>query len=444
MNMKLSPNYENFYENFLTDKKELSSSPSSEKSYFSGSKKNEVFTSNFVETKSITERSKTKPTTPKLLKYKRHVLRALKNKRNPSPIQSPTLQHTQDKSNSSSTDLNHLPPLLLNNVKMFLTKIRKTGYLNHLSTLKPLDLKILNDHSHFDVENQGNLSNKNKNILYLFLSSFVSFIEFFGSRNLQIPVIHPYNKFKLLWDIYMYIVTILLMFFIPFAIAFQSKIIEDYTLFFSCILLLDMVLEMNTLFFFYGTEVRNRRKIFINYLKSYFFPDLIALMSILFGSDKLMEDCFWKHMTLFFFLKMFTLLKVSKRLENRFQISYQWKGIKDLIILFLVLILITHITACGWFYVGNVSVSTLDEKNWIKAQSLIDQSWYIKYMSSFYWSSVTVMTVGYGDITPQNHIERFYCLCVVLFGCMVLPYAINSIGLIIQDINREQKRFEYK
>ena len=149
-----------------------------------------------------------------------------------------------------------------------------------------------------------------------------------------------------------------------------------------------------------------------------------------------------KHMTIFFFSKIFTLMKVSKRLMNRFQIRYQWKGIKNLIILFLVIFLITHITACGWFYIGNVSVSTPDEKNWIKAQSLIDQSWYIKYMSSFYWSSVTVMTVGYGDITPQNYIERFYCLCVILLGCMILPYSINSIGFIIQDINREHTKFE--
>ena len=203
-----------------------------------------------------------------------------------------------------------------------------------------------------------------------------------------------------------------------------------------------MILEMNTLFFLYGSEVQNRREIFLNYFKSYFFPDLIAFMSIACVNDNILEFSFMKHMSLFFFTKIFTLMKVSKRMMNRFQIRYQWKGIKDLITLFLVIILITHLTACGWYYVGNVSITNFEENNWIKTQNLNEETWYIKYMSSLYWSSVTIMTVGYGDIVPQNYLERFYCLFVVLFGCLILPYSINSIGLIIQDINRDTKRFE--
>ena len=128
---------------------------------------------------------------------------------------------------------------------------------------------------------------------------------------------------------------------------------------------------------------------------------------------------------------------------NRFQMSHEWKGIKDLVILFFVIILITHLTACGWYYVGTASVNGYDGNNWLKAQNLLDKESYIQYMSSFYWSIVTVMTVGYGDIIPQNNIERFFCLCIILFSCMILPYSINSIGLIIQDIQRDKKKFEY-
>ena len=433
----MKPNHDSlFCDKFLNDKKEVSSSPSISESFDSVSPRN---FSNCAEIKIEDDKTKKNLATSKLLKFKNHVLRALKNRR----ITRTLTKKTEVNSFHSAKQLNldHLPPLVINNVKMFVTKIRKAGYLNNLTTLRPFDLKIINDYSHVVEENQRDYSIKRNHFLYYFFRLIVHFFDF-PIFSLNIPLIHPYNKFKLLWDVFIYIVTIFLMFFIPFEIAFQSEVIEIYGKYFSCALLLDMFFEMNTLSFLYGSEVRNRKQIFFNYWKSYFFPDLIALMSIICGSKEFLGGSFMKHMTLFFFSKIFTLMKVSKRLMNRFQIRYQWKGIKNLIILFLVIFLITHITACGWFYIGNVSVSTPDEKNWIKAQSLIDQSWYIKYMSSFYWSSVTVMTVGYGDITPQNYIERFYCLCVILLGCMILPYSINSIGFIIQDINREHTKFE--
>ena len=52
------------------------------------------------------------------------------------------------------------------------------------------------------------------------------------------------------------------------------------------------------------------------------------------------------------------------------------------------------------------------------------------------------MTVGYGDITPVNNFEKLYCMLVILFGGMIFPYSVNTIGLIIQDIQKDQKKYE--
>ena len=91
----------------------------------------------------------------------------------------------------------------------------------------------------------------------------------------------------------------------------------------------------------------------------------------------------------------------------------EWKGVKDLIVLFLLIIFIAHLAACGWYYVGVNSIPDQHSSNWIKEKGLLWENWQIQYMSSFYWSIVTVMTVGYGDF-----------------------------GSIIQDIKRDKKRFE--
>ena len=45
----------------------------------------------------------------------------------------------------------------------------------------------------------------------------------------------------------------------------------------------------------------------------------------------------------------------------------------------------------------------------------------IKYLYSMYWACVTMMTVGYGDIAPQNEVEMIVCMIAVVLGCAVMP-----------------------
>ena len=55
-----------------------------------------------------------------------------------------------------------------------------------------------------------------------------------------------------------------------------------------------------------------------------------------------------------------------------------------------------------------------------------------------------MMTVGYGDITPQNEFEVIACIISVILGCAVYAYNINSIGMIMQDLNKENSEFDRK
>ena len=43
------------------------------------------------------------------------------------------------------------------------------------------------------------------------------------------------------------------------------------------------------------------------------------------------------------------------------------------------------------------------------------------------------MTVGYGDITPKNNKEMVLSIVAILLGCGFFAYAVNSIGMIIQE-----------
>lgn len=47
---------------------------------------------------------------------------------------------------------------------------------------------------------------------------------------------------------------------------------------------------------------------------------------------------------------------------------------------------------------------------------------------------MTMITVGYGDITPKNDIELLTANITMFLACGVFAFSINSIGLIVNAI----------
>ncbi|MEO5330122.1 MAG: ion transporter [Magnetococcus sp. THC-1_WYH] len=62
------------------------------------------------------------------------------------------------------------------------------------------------------------------------------------------------------------------------------------------------------------------------------------------------------------------------------------------------------------------------------------------YIQAFYWLIVTVATVGYGDITPQNDISRLYATLVMLVGIAMYGTIIGSVSTTIANTNAQKQR----
>ena len=105
-------------------------------------------------------------------------------------------------------------------------------------------------------------------------------------------------------------------------------------------------------------------------------------------------------------------------------------------------VILTHLFACLWFM-----TSKLDDFNpdtWVYRLNLIDEDPSIQYLWSLYWSSQTVITVGYGDLPAVTPSEMVLCLFWMTFGVGFYSFIIGNYSSIISSNIQIQASIQLK
>lgn len=131
------------------------------------------------------------------------------------------------------------------------------------------------------------------------------------------------------------------------------------------------------------------------------------------------------------------------------------KATFKLVLLLIKIFFVCNLVACAGFMlskylVDNVSIinadgSKCEECFWIAAtkqgdQSLINSTFNVKYVYSLYWASTTMISIGYGDITPKNSYEVTFTVVIQFLSCLLYAYAINEIWSSMLELNRKKTR----
>ena len=125
----------------------------------------------------------------------------------------------------------------------------------------------------------------------------------------------------------------------------------------------------------------------------------------------------------------------TKTLIKYFKVELKYQNAVEILKLLLYSLFLAHTIACLWHLCAKLN----PDKNWLKSIKIQEEEPVIKYIYSLYWTVVTIMTVGYGDISAQNEYEVLFSIFSIIFGCGLYGFILNSIGMILQNNHKKEE-----
>jgi hypothetical protein len=240
------------------------------------------------------------------------------------------------------------------------------------------------------------------------------------------------GKFKSVWEALNMLFLIATFIYVPLRLTFNSDTYEPtpgiqvMERMMDAFFLADLILNFFTPFYNDVELIRNHCEIAKQYLKFWFWIDLISILPFddiasLMGADSLgvfsKSARILKVLRLFKFMRAFRLRKGGGSMISKF---FDWLGmsntIRALIPSTAVIVILIHLCACLWQFVGAVDDTGM---SWIRLGHFEDEPPFDNYITSTYFVVQTFTTVGYGDIASKTSIEIIVRIGLIFIGTFV-------------------------
>lgn len=126
-----------------------------------------------------------------------------------------------------------------------------------------------------------------------------------------------------------------------------------------------------------------------------------------------------------------TVLRTSAKLETRVMLNKSAGFVSKLrMVLCLVVIFFSiHLLACGLIAVAAIEEQAFDLSTWVTNYHGDDPVTVLEmYTTAFYWSTMTLTTIGYGDVGLVTTAERGYGTFGMLTGAMMYAFFISILA----------------
>lgn len=269
-------------------------------------------------------------------------------------------------------------------------------------------------------------------------------------------VIIPDSKLKIIWNGLLSLILLYAAIVSPLTMAFNDSNTLDawelVDLFIDFFFFLDLIVNSTSAYIDCNSNlVTDRKKILLNYLKSWFIIDLLScipfsMIAVITQNKSNQTNRFFRFIRLprlYKLLRMSRLLKMLNGNSNsEVAIKIQdFLSIKQSATRFIssiaTILIAVHIIACMWYF-----SSKLDDFNpdtWVVRYNYSDSDKETLYITSVYWAFTTLTTVGYGDLSPNTIAEKVIAVIWMLAGLYFLGFTIGSLSTLAASIDTKEK-----
>jgi len=279
-------------------------------------------------------------------------------------------------------------------------------------------------------------------------------------------IIHPeVSHLMIWWKTLITITLIALVTVTPYEIAFgyqQSLQLPVqgwfyYNRILDLIFIIDFILNFITMVpQLDGSYVSDPKLIRKHYFQGYFPTDAISLLpwdlvALYIGKDR--ENTYEQHpislIKCLRCIRVTRLILIIKHLRSQASLHHG-SSQQKLRLMESVgrLVLVAHWGACLFGLIGTLQrgieitwISTLAQTEAFEdhAPTGVDL-----YFSALYWSIYSITSVGYGDITPTNTIERAFCCCMLIIFAGFWASVLGTATVIMQSLDHASTEFYKK
>ena len=268
--------------------------------------------------------------------------------------------------------------------------------------------------------------------------------------------IHPNFVLKQAWDVMIMILLVYSCFQVPYSMAFDDNVDTNHmSPTYVADVLLDVIFMVDVVLCFFtayydvkGMLVKDLRKISKRYTRTWFAPDLGGSFPFDTVIGLFLDSS--GNMGAMRILKMVRLLKLIRAVrvfhflgELAHKDGFAWlkSTIRVLRSLFLI-IFAAHALGC-FFYLFFVPESDVNWMYTYRPNLRTADDW-TRYVTAMYWATISITTMGYGDIVPVTHSERIFCIVVALVGAIVFSYCMGTITSLLNSVTGADYRIAEK
>ena len=304
---------------------------------------------------------------------------------------------------------------------------------------------------YFDLISKNYCSDINKDIIIknggfrkLFLQKKLSDSEQSSDNVIQIDsnekyIIQPYNFYYVIFKCFIFLIIFYFMIIYPICFAFNYKIPFFIQIFIDFFFFIDLLISFFVTFYDEkGQIVMDLNLCIFNYLTNNFLKNLI----ITFSSPIFFNSKFYKILPLIRIFKISDFLYLEKNSELYYdKLIINLHIIKTLSVhnplysfieFFISFFILLHISTCMFILLINSDYPNYTTLHYSDSNKR-------KYIAGFYFSLTTILTVGYGDVTPLNKSERLYTVILMIIGVCLYSCVLSILSSLIEDFQNKER-----